>query len=399
MGHLRLLQTFQAKNCSIEYRRIEGPTAHELFLVCRASDNVSSAAEQASALYRGLQEFLASEGAGHVVSETVFFRDIRADLINVRKARADVLASFEQGDEISAVTEIEQPPATPHSLVEVLAHVIVDDRSNATGVHDGNVNACSCEECARMRALRIEIGEERRLYAGNIFGGGDDAYEQTLAMFNSAEVLLQEAGMSFREVMRTWIYFSEMERDYDGFNRARREFFNAHGIEPVPASTGIGAGMAAPDHDICLGFYACTGASPTARTVMKTPTLNEAPEYGSDFSRGMRVEETNRTSLYVSGTASLDETGRTVHLGNTGNQADRMLVNVAGLLEQQGATFSDIVYAITYIKDPDDVAILTRKFSEAGYQGFPNVIVEAPVCRPELLCETELLALVPAVDA
>jgi hypothetical protein len=39
-----------------------------------------------------------------------------------------------------------------------------------------------------------------------------------------------------------------------------------------------------------------------------------------------------------------------------------------------------------------DAERLREKLHEAGYEGFPNVLVEARVCRPELLCETEALA-------
>ena len=67
---------------------------------------------------------------------------------------------------------------------------------------------------------------------------------------------------------------------------------------------------------------------------MTTPTLNEAPLYGSDFARGMRIEEANKVALHVSGTASIDEAGRTVHREDIDAQADRMLVNVATLLER-----------------------------------------------------------------
>ena len=214
-------------------------------------------------------------------------------------------------------------------------------------------------------------------------------------MFEASEALLQQAGMEFSDVMRTWIYFSEMERDYAGFNRARREFFEARGIDPIPASTGIGAGLVPAEHDLCLGIYAVKSSPPTRRTVMTTPTLNEAPVYGSDFSRGMRVEELNKVALHISGTASLDESGETVHLDDFEAQADRMLLNVAALLEGQGADFRDVVSAITYLKHPQDAERLRQKFHEAGYEGFPNVLVKAEVCRPELLCETEALAVLP----
>ena len=77
-------------------------------------------------------------------------------------------------------------------------------------------------------------------------------------------------------------------------------------------------------------------------------------------------------------------------------QARRMLLNVRGLLEAQGANFGDVVSAITYLKRPEDAQHLRQIFCEAGYEGFPNVIVAAEVCRTELLCETELLAVLPA---
>ena len=128
---------------------------------------------------------------------------------------------------------------------------------------------------------------------------------------------------------------------------------------------------------------------------MTSPTLNEASEYGADFVRGMRVEEANKVALHVSGTASIDEHGRSVHLGDVDAQADRMLVNIAALLERQGARFADVVHAITYLKHPEDAVRVRAKLRAAGFEGFPHVMVAAPICRPELLCETEALAVLP----
>ena len=41
--------------------------------------------------------------------------------------------------------------------------------------------------------------------------------------------------------------------------------------------------------------------------MMTTPTLNEAPVYGSDFARGMKIAEANKVALHISGTASITE--------------------------------------------------------------------------------------------
>ena len=246
--------------------------------------------------------------------------------------------------------------------------------------------------CPFPRPAR-HLGEETRFYAGGLWRGAG-AYEQTLAMFGVAEDLLQQAGMEFRDVVRTWIHLREIDRDYGALNRARRAFFDARGIDPVPASTGIGGGPVSRARSL-PGLVCRPGARPLVRTVMTTPTLNEAPEYGADFARGMRVVEANRVALYVSGTASLDEAGRTAHPGDFEAQVDRMLVNVAALLEGEGATFGDVVSAVTYLKRPEDAQRLREKLQDAGFEGFPNVLVAAPVCRPELLCETEVLAVLP----
>ena len=113
----------------------------------------------------------------------------------------------------------------------------------------------------------------------------------------------------------------------------------------------------------------------------------------------MRVVEANKIALHVSGTASIDEAGRTAHPGDFEAQAERMLANVAALLEGQGAGFRDVVSAITYLKHPADAARLRSKLSAAGYEGFPHALVAAPICRPELLCETEALAVLPLPGA
>jgi enamine deaminase RidA (YjgF/YER057c/UK114 family) len=214
-------------------------------------------------------------------------------------------------------------------------------------------------------------------------------------MFRLAEDLLLQAGMEFRDVVRTWIHLREIDRDYGDLNRARRAFFAARGIDPVPASTGIGGGPVPESHDLCLGVYAVKAGRPPVRTVMTSPTLNEAVQYGADFVRGMKMVETNKVALHVSGTASIDEHGRTAHPGDFEAQADRMLVNIAALLQGQGANFGDVVSAITYLKHPADAVRLREKLHEAGFEGFPHALVVAPICRPDLLCETEALAVLP----
>ncbi len=394
-------ETIETHGCSIVLRRVEGPEARELFFLCQPPAEVANAGQQAEAAYRAILGVLEAEGGSFesVVCETLFLRSLRTDLERVRAARHRVLAASEGPSHRPATTEIEQAPLNERACLEVSVQAVLPVLPNGPPLRVVSFEArpaCGCAECVRSHGLRVHVGEEARFHAGSLYGLGEDAYQQTLAMFGVAEELLQQAGMEFRDVVRTWIHLREMDRDYADLNRARRAFFEARGIDPAPASTGIGGGPVPEGHDLCLGVYAVQSARRSVRTVMTAPTLNEAMLYGSDFARGIRVVETNKVALHVSGTASIDEAGRTAHPGDFGGQADRMLVNVAALLEGQGATFGDVVSAVTYLKRPADAARLREKLHQAGFEGFPNVLVSAPICRPELLCETEALAVLPS---
>ncbi len=128
---------------------------------------------------------------------------------------------------------------------------------------------------------------------------------------------------------------------------------------------------------------------------MHTPTLNEADEYGSAFSRGMKVVLPEKTVLYISGTASVDERGATVHLDDIRRQTERMLLNVQELLRAQNSTFTDLVQVITYLKRRSYLPTFLDIWQKWGLSGLPNSFVEAGVCRPDLLCEIEAIAIIP----
>jgi enamine deaminase RidA (YjgF/YER057c/UK114 family) len=388
----------QPHGCTIAVRRIEGPEAREIFLHCQPPAEVKDAGRQADAIYRSILAALEAEGAGFqsVVSEMVFLRELHKHIGFVREARQRVLAANGDVAHRPATTEIGQPPLNEHACLEVSVQAVIPHESRPRVEVVEAEPACGCAECARAHGLRIHVGSETRFHAAGLCGPGDNAYEQTLGMFTRAEELLRKAGMEFSDVVRTWIHLRDIDRDYAELNRARRAFFEARGIDPVPASTGIGGGPVSEAHDLCLGVYAVKAGKSPVRTVMTSPTLNEAPQYGADFVRGMRMVETNKVALHVSGTASIDEYGRTAHRDDFESQADRMLVNIAALLEGQGASFGDVVSAITYLKRPEDAARLREKIHEAGFEGFPNALVGAPICRSDLLCETEVLAVLTA---
>ena len=55
----------------------------------------------------------------------------------------------------------------------------------------------------------------------------------------------------------------------------------------------------------------------------------------------------------ISGTASVDENGCSVHIGDLRAQCRRTFLNITRLLESEGATWKDIVPTTCYLRDID----------------------------------------------
>lgn len=135
---------------------------------------------------------------------------------------------------------------------------------------------------------------------------------------------------------------------------------------------------------------------------MRAPdALNEAYDYDNPvpFSRGFRIDIKGITILLISGTASVNEKGESIHIGDFDAQSHRMLDNVAGLLKSEGADWHDVVRTTFFVKDIDKhyerlSRIRMDYFGKHGLKQFPaSTGVQARLCRPELLVEMEAIAI------
>jgi 2-iminobutanoate/2-iminopropanoate deaminase len=139
------------------------------------------------------------------------------------------------------------------------------------------------------------------------------------------------------------------------------------------------------------------------RAISAPRALNEACEYGSSFSRGLRVDLNGLTILLISGTASVDERGNSVHVGDFRAQCRRTYQNISALLAAEGATWKDIVRTTCYLRDIErDYAAFneerTEFFRQQGLDPLPaSTGIQAILCRPDLLVEIEAIAMfIPA---
>lgn len=139
------------------------------------------------------------------------------------------------------------------------------------------------------------------------------------------------------------------------------------------------------------------------RAIRAPGVLCEAYDYPRPvpFSRGMRIEIPGAVLLFISGTASVNEKGETIHEGDLDAQTRRTFHNIKALLESEGASWHDVARTTIYLRSMDDYDRFNRVRAKflAGEKVNPlpaSTCVEARLCRDDLLVEIEAIAVRPA---
>jgi enamine deaminase RidA (YjgF/YER057c/UK114 family) len=99
------------------------------------------------------------------------------------------------------------------------------------------------------RGMRLDLGNITLLLisgTASVGAHGETLYPgdfraQTRRTFDNITALLEAEGAGWRDVVRTTCYLRDIERDYAAFNEERTAFYEAQGLDPLPASTGIQA--------------------------------------------------------------------------------------------------------------------------------------------------------------
>ena len=224
---------------------------------------------------------------------------------------------------------------------------------------------------------------------------GDSAWQTESLLIDYEEALQQHGATLAQNCIRTWFFVRDVDTQYGGMVRARRENFEEQGLTSQThfiASTGIGGLPADTRALIQLGTYALTGFKPEQQRYLYAPThLNPTYEYGVTFERGTCMEYGDRAHVFISGTASINNQGEVVHVGDIVKQTERMWENVETLLKEADTTFDDVMQIIVYLRDLADYDVVSRKFAER-FPDIPYIITLAPVCRPTWLIEMECMA-------
>lgn len=277
-------------------------------------------------------------------------------------------------------------------------------------------DGCSGEDLTATQAYAISGScYEPLIYKGKIVGAlfeDDDARYcrigdlkpenidasnkvQTRQVFDTMVDILATVGMDFTNVVRTWMYLNNLLTWYDDFNEVRNNFFEEYGIfgRVVPASTGIGVGNPAGAALVTDLLAVKPKTDRVKIEAIASPLQCPALDYKSSFSRAVEVALPDYRTLYISGTASIEPGGETVHIDDVEKQIALTMEVADAILKSRKMDWSDTVRAIAYFKDITDAHLFKKYCKDNGLPHMPFALSHSDVCRDDLLFEIELDAI------
>jgi enamine deaminase RidA (YjgF/YER057c/UK114 family) len=361
----------------------------QLHLTARIDEESSSATETAEKICAAVASALDSYGM-QTLNERVFGTlDFYQDYTRIRKEHRNFVQR--------PLSYIQGTPIHGYGLSGIQIHAVkpVSDE-NPRVLHDGKR---PCGSIWRQK-------DTTYVYIAGLHGlqnGSRSRGDQAASMFEAMKRLLASQSIDFRNVVRTWIYLDDILEWYGVFNAVRTERFRSFGLIPrsagkssgnpvyLPASTGIG-GRNPAGASCCGDALAVSGSIQVS--VLPGILQPSAYSYGSAFSRGICIEEKLYRQIFVSGTAAIDETGRSLYPRDADAQIRKTLEVVEALIGEKGAKLKDIRSATLYFKKAEHLSVYKKLAGRLGLMNLPAIFVVADICREELLFEMDALAVV-----
>ena len=350
----------------------------EVHLMLHAFYKEERFTEQLERLYTALDAILTW---GERRYKPVFVRFFLSDATNQ--------AQYIREEKDCAVSIIQQPPLDG-SKVAMWVYMVECGEGP-----DASVRNVAVDGDERATTVFEHNGYKHLWDMGMCVAEGDSAF-QTARLFTKYEERLHVFGATLADnCQRTWLYVRDVDTNYAGLVRARRDNFTAQGLTADThyiASTGIGGSPADTKAIVQMGCYALTGAEKGQVKYLYAPThLNPTYEYGVTFERGTSITFGDRIHIYISGTASINNKGEVVHVGDVEKQAERMCENVGALLAEAEAEAKDVMQIVVYLRDINDYRVV-KDIVTGSFPFVPAVYTLAPVCRPTWLVEMECIA-------
>ena len=317
---------------------------------------------------------------GSDISTTVFRRIFCSDPAN----QGDALNASSLLNKDGAISLVGQAPVGP-AKVSLWAYHVIDTQPNETSryadtfvLHRGTLS--------HHWATQLTTTES------------SDPYSQSDTLMRDYVGGLSQHDMTLLDhVVRTWFMVRDVDNNYQGLVDARRKLFDEEHLTAEThyiTSTGIEALNPDVNALVYLDSLAIQGLQPQQIQFLKAlEFLSPTNLYGVTFERGTAIHYRDRSHLYISGTASIDEQGNILHEGDVMQQLERTLINIEALLAEANGSGKDMAHWIVYLRDDSDESVV-RAHMRHCYGDAPMVFVHAPVCRPGWLIEIEGIAIV-----
>jgi enamine deaminase RidA (YjgF/YER057c/UK114 family) len=197
------------------------------------------------------------------------------------------------------------------------------------------------------------------------------------------------------DVVRTWFYLDRILDWYDAFNHVRTCFFAEQEVfdHLVPASTGVGGKNGGGAALVADAVAVQPKNDRIEIQAVPSPLQCPALEYGSSFSRAVELAAPDHRRLVISGTASIEPGGETVHVGDIGKQVALTMDVVQAILRSRSMDWGDVVRGVAYFKNGRDLPLYDTYCSSKGLPDFPFASVQGDICRDDLLFEIEVDAI------
>lgn len=253
-----------------------------------------------------------------------------------------------------------------------------------------------------------KINKNWKVVSVTIPDGTANCYQNMQNALSNINSQLEDYGLNYGDVIRTWIYvgnitkFNDGVENYEAINTSRKNYydgiFNTHPVIEYPASTGIGL----DNDDIIITVLAYKISNPLESiTSIGNNKQTEAWHYPSalakiapTFSRGFRISTPSGIISLISGTASIIGAD-TVHENDVVAQTNVTIDNIERVIENSIEQTSSniplncIIQYICYIKNPEDLDKVRQICNSRLPLSASRIFVKADVCRDNLLVEIE----------
>ncbi|MBN2020279.1 MAG: hypothetical protein JW749_08645 [Sedimentisphaerales bacterium] len=361
----------------IDTRIIKSKQAVEGYITATPSRNLPIE-EQARELFAGIRDALNSHNL-RLLQERIF--GTKEALGVSRKARAEAYGPLDDGLEPSLLLV---PGGITGQIAGVQVHAV------GGGQHP-ELLRLGDTPCGRI--FRQSDGSYVTL--SNISASPQNQpVKQARIAFEKTESVLKHVNACMLDVSRTWIWLADILSWYGDFNAVRNEFYTERGLvtngklNRMPASTGIGIGSHS-GAACAIDLVAVIEPRKPIEYFNNAGNQKSAFTYGSAFSRASKTASPAGTTVFVSGTASIDSAGRTIHLNDAPAQIETTIENVRAVLKQTNFHDNHVVQATAYCKSPEIEKLFLEKWSDLSW---PTLTTITDICRPKLLFEMELTA-------